>query len=231
MTSTTVTRRKLVMGLGSSLLPFLGCKKESSPPSPSPPSVGPTPRVLDANRLFPLIVPIEYLPDERTARASLIEGLVVAFVEARAGFVEYARTIDLAASKLDVQRAQQVSLENLVKAAESGELRGGTAMGKDGKPKFIIWGGHWLSAASLLLPGLLQTAQRALGETEVCAAIPHREAMLLFGVRDHGWRSGMQSMIEEKESDGRKPITRRLLRLLPVGAAPYFERLPFEYLS
>lgn len=209
------------------MLNWLGCKKASSATATS----DATEQALDTSRLFPLIVPTGYLPDARMARVKLIDGLEVAFGEDKGGLVQYARTIDLAASKLSVADAQRVSLENLVRAAERGDVRGGTAMGNDGKPKFIIWGGHWLSATSLLLPGILRMAQAALGETEVCAAIPHREAMLLFGLRDENWRAGMQKTIDEKESDGRKPITRRLLKLLPTDKAPYYERLPFAYVA
>lgn len=91
--------------------------------------------------------------------------------------------------------------------------------------------GHWLSASSLLLPGLRTIAQRALGDTDIGAAIPHRGIMFLFGVRDQAWRDRMQALITEKESDGRKPITRRLIRLLDVGNVPYYEQPSFAYLE
>jgi hypothetical protein len=55
--------------------------------------------------------------------------------------------------------------------------------------------------------------------------------MFLFGARDQGWRTGMQALITEKESGGRKPVTRRLIRLLDVGTAPYYEQPSFAYLD
>jgi hypothetical protein len=196
-----------------------------SAPAPSAP-VG---RTLDVSRLFPLVVPAGYLPGDEMARVALIDGLEVVFGEDEGGLVRYARTVDLAASQLAIADAQRVSLENLTRAARRGDVRGGVAMGDDGKPKLIVWGRHWLAATSLLLPGLLGMAQSALGEAEVCAAIPHRDAMLLFALRDEHWRASMQKTIDANESDGRRPITRRLLRLLPTGSAPYYERLPFAY--
>jgi hypothetical protein len=51
------------------------------------------------------------------------------------------------------------------------------------------------------------------------------------GAEVHAWRSRMQALITEKESDGRKPITRRLIRLLDVGTVPYYEQPSFEYLD
>ena len=84
---------------------------------------------------------------------------------------------------------------------------------------------------SLLLPGLRIIAQRTLGDTEICAAIPHRDIMFLFGIRDQAWRDKMQTLITEKEPSGRKPITRRLIRLLDVGNAPYYEQPSFSYLE
>lgn len=94
-------------------------------------------------------------------------------------------------------------------------------LGGADNPAFILWGGsHWLSASSLLLPGLHAMARRALGDTDICAAIPHRDVMLLFGARSQPWRDEMQALITEKKSGGRKPITRRLIKLLDVGNAP-----------
>ena len=138
----------------------------------------------------------------------------------------------LEAAGLSVRDAERIALENLSRRARQGDVSGRTMIGDGGQPAFILWGaGHWLSASSLLLPGLRVLAQRALDDTEICAAIPHRDIMFLFGARDQAWRSRMQALITEKELDGRKPITRRLIRLLDVGTVPYYEQPSFEYLD
>ena len=145
------------------------------------------------------------------------------------GYVPDAR---LEALGLATRDAERIALENLSRHVKRGDVDGRVKDGDDGKPAFMLWGGgHWLAASSLLMPGLRSVAQYVLGETEVCAAIPHRGMMLLFGIRDQAWRDRMQRTITENESDAPKPITRRLIRLLDTGDAPYYEQSSFEYLE
>ena len=189
-------------------------------------------RLLDPGRLLPVIVPAGYFPSKVPAHTPFLAGLDVAFGEAEDGVVGYTPPARLEAAGLSVRDAERIALENLCHHARQGDVSGRTMLGDGGQPAFILWGaGHWLSASSLLLPGLRVLAQRALDDTEICAAIPHRDIMFLFGARDHAWRSRMQALITEKESDGRKPITRRLIRLLDVGTVPYYEQPSFEYLD
>ena len=147
------------------------------------------------------------------------------------GVVGYQSVTGLEQAGLTVRDAERIALDNLCRRVQQRDVSGMT-FDDGGEPAFILWGYyHWLAASSLLLPGLRVMAQRALGDTEICAAIPHRDIMFLFGVRDRAWRVKMQALITEKESDGRKPITRRLIRLLDVGNAPYYEQPSFEYLQ
>ena len=188
--------------------------------------------LIDPDRLVPLIVPAGYFPSLPPARAPFLPGLELAFGEDGDGIVGYAPVARLEAVGLTVADAERIALENLCRRTQQGEVSGRTMLGDDGEPVFILWGaGHWLASSSLLLPGLRILAQRALGEREICAAIPHRDIMFLFGMRDQAWRDQMQALITEKESDGRKPITRRLVRLLDVGNAPYYEQPSFAYLE
>jgi uncharacterized protein YtpQ (UPF0354 family) len=163
---------------------------------------------------------------------SFLEGLDVVFGEDRDGVVGYVPVARLEAVGLTVGDAERIALENLCRRAQQRDVSGQTMIGDDGEPAFVLWGaGHWLSASSLLLPGLRAVAQRALGDTEICAAIPHRDIMFLFGIRDQAWRDKMQALITEKESGGRKPITRRLIRLLSAGNELYYEQPSFAYLE
>jgi hypothetical protein len=189
-------------------------------------------RLVDPGRLVPLIVPAGYFPSSAPARASFLAGLDVVFGEAGDGVVGYTPTADLEAVGLTARDAERIALENLCRRVQQGDVSGRTMLGDGGQPAFILWGaGHWLSASSLLLPGLRALAQHALGCTEICAAIPHRDIMFLFGAQDQAWRTRMQALITEKESGGHKPITRRLIRLLDVGTTPYYEQPSFAYLD
>jgi len=161
-----------------------------------------------------------------------LAGLEVVFGEHEDGVVRYMPAAFLEAAGLSVRDAERIALENLCRRAEQRDVSGITMLDGEDNPAFILWGGsHWLSASSLLLPGLHAMARRALGDTEICAAIPHRDVMLLFGARSQPWRDAMQALITEKESGGRKPITRRLIKLLDVGNAPYYEQSSFAYLE
>jgi hypothetical protein len=182
--------------------------------------------------MVPVIVPTGYFGSSPPALAPFLGGLDVSFAEDEAGVARYVQVRFLEAAGLTVADAERVAVENLLRRAEQQDLAGMTIPGRDGEPAFILWGaGHWLSAASLLLPGLRAVAQHELGDQEICAAIPHRGIMFLFGTRDQAWRDEMQALITEKESDRKKPITRRLIRLLDTGNAPYYERPSFEYLE
>lgn len=187
---------------------------------------------FDRDRLVPLIVPAGYFPSLEPAGAPFLDGLDVVFGEDRDGVVGYTPVGRLESAGLSVRDAERIALENLARRVRQGEVSGRVMDGADGGPAFVLWGGgHWLSASSLLLPGLRAFAQRALGDTAICAAIPHRGVMLLFGERDQAWRATMQALITENESGGRKPITRRLIRLLDVHSAPYYEQQSFAYLD
>jgi hypothetical protein len=182
--------------------------------------------------MVPVIVPTGYFGSSQPALVPFLDGLDVAFAEDEGGVARYVPVRFLEAAGLTVADAERIAVENLLRLAERQEVRGMTMSGRVGGHPFILWGaGHWLSAASLLLPGLRAVARHELGDQEICAAIPHRGIMFLFGTRDQAWRDEMQALITEKESDGRKPITRRLIRLLDAGDAPYYERPSFEYLE
>jgi len=188
--------------------------------------------LLDPDRLLPVIVPTGYFPSSPPARVSFLAGLDLVFGEDGDGVMGYVTVTRLEAAGLTVGDAERIALQNLCRRAQQRDVSGVTMLGSDGEPAFILWGsGHWLSASSLLLPGLRAIAQRTLGDTEICAAIPHRDIMFLFGIRDQAWRDKIQALITEKESDGRKPITRRLIRLLAAGNAPYYEQPAFAYLE
>lgn len=187
---------------------------------------------IDPGRLLPVIVPAGYFPSSPPALVPLLPGLAIALAEDCDGIARYTPPASLEAAGLTLADAERTALENLCQRARQNEVRGMTMLGADGAPAFILWGGaHWLSASSLLLPGLRVLAQRALGEHEICAAIPHRDVMLLFGTRDQAWRDEMQAVISENESDGRKPLTRRLIRLLDTGNSPYYKQPTFAYLE
>src|SRR2546430_13426595 len=81
--------------------------------------------------------------------------------------------------------------------------------------KLIVWSGHWLAASCILLPGLWKLSSARLKSDQLVAAIPHRDALLIFSDQDKTIRDETAAFIREQENFGRKPITDRLVRLLP----------------
>jgi len=63
-----------------------------------------------------------------------------------------------------------------------------------------------------------------LGTRDLCASIPHREALLLFPRGDRAHRDAMRALVREKEGDGRKPLTFELFRLGDDGVKPFDEQ-------
>lgn len=94
--------------------------------------------------------------------------------------------------------------------------------GPAGQP-FIVAGGHWDAAATVLLPGDGRRAVEALKTDAVLASIPHREALLSFHKGTRASRDAMRSLIREKESEGYKALTFELFELTEDGPRPFSE--------
>lgn len=84
--------------------------------------------------------------------------------------------------------------------------------GPQGKP-FIIFTGHWLSAACVLLPDLRTLASKNLSTDNFCICLPQRDSMLLFPTADEAFRTQMMSVIRKNEGDARKPLSFGLFQL------------------
>jgi hypothetical protein len=227
------SRREFLKAAGSSMLP-LACSSSRSSPAKETKETKPegaekrAGEVLDVSRLYPLVVPTGYVAHHESFRHPLIDGLDVTLVVDLDGLIQGVSTPDLEATGLTALEAQATAFENLQQQARTGGVEAMAFPSEDGKSKFILWGGHWLAATCILLPGLRGLTEPVLESSSILVSIPHREAMLLFGERDRAWRDGMRKMIREKESWGRKPISWRLLKL-GTRAAPYYERSPVSW--
>jgi hypothetical protein len=95
----------------------------------------------------------------------------------------------------------------------------------------VIWTDHWLAATCLLLPGLHKMASGNLGTDNIVATIPHVDVLILFADKGPEHRARAAEMIRENEQDGRRPITDRLLRLLPGTTKPFYEQAVVKYVE
>jgi hypothetical protein len=177
-----------------------------------------------ATDLHPYVVPVGYVDHGgRELSRPLGHDLNVALVFDLGASVQSATAADLRALGLSVERAHEVALENLERLAERGDVRMAMFPGPDSRP-FVLVGGHWAAATSILLPDLAGTGTAvALGTRDVCASIPHRDAMLIFACGDRAYRDAMRAFVREKESGGSKPLTFGLFRLTDAGVVPLDE--------
>ncbi len=124
---------------------------------------------------------------------------------------------DLATLRLDWAKARSQAMLNLEDLAKR-QVIGMTVFPKGpGDLPFILGGGHWAAAAMILSPGLAKLAATKLATQEVCASVPHREALLLFPCGTPKTRRAMRALVREKESDGAKPLTFGLFALKQGG--------------
>lgn len=160
-----------------------------------------------AQHLLPYVVPEGYLrygdQASRTFARPLGHGLYVTLVFDVGGMVRNVTGEDLERLRLTGDRAHARALRNLEKLAKAGGIEMASFQGPHGKP-FVLVGGTW-AAAALLLPGLRDVAAKRIGTVDVCASIPHRDAMLLFAKGDRRYRDTMRALVREKEGDGTKP--------------------------
>lgn len=180
-----------------------------------------------ADRLYPYLVPEPYLEHAGGAPEGLFRplghGIWVTLVFDMQGLVQGVTADDLRRLKSTPEQAHARALRNLEKlAAERQVEMRAFPKGPSGGP-FVLVGGHWAAATSILLPRLRDLVAGPLGTRDVCASIPHREALLLFPRGDRAHRDAMRALVWEKESDGRKPLTFELFMLGDGGVKPFDE--------
>ncbi|HTO68435.1 MAG TPA: hypothetical protein VMR31_01120 [Myxococcota bacterium] len=179
---------------------------------------------LSVAKLYPYLVTDAYL--ERGGRElskALGHGVSIALVFDLGQVVQSATSDNLRTLRLSVGQAHQVALENLQRLVRANEVKMMVLpTGPDSRP-FVLVGGHWAAATAILLPNLLHMVAAPLGTQDVCASIPHREAMLIFACGDRAYRDQMRALVREKESDGAKPLTYGLFRVGGHSVVPLVE--------
>jgi hypothetical protein len=186
----------------------------------------PTP--LDKTSVYPVIVPAGYLPNGPVHKP-LIPGLEVALVEqhdtgSAGGLARYLRTEDLGG--LAVDDAYKLGLDNLEAAAKRQAIPIRGATNGSGKVEMVIWGTDFRAATAILLPGVAQMAQQQLGPGTLLAVIPHRDVLVLMN--DGPNRDAAVKGVLDAEKDGAKPITPRVLRVLPSDQ-PFWIKPPVAW--
>jgi len=186
--------------------------------------VGPEPTV---ERLYPYVVPEEYLMHQQTEPGGIVRplghGLHVGLVFDLEGLVESLRAEGLGRLDLTPEQAHARAIENLELLAQEQAVKMALfPNGPSGKP-FVLVGGHWAAATSILLPKLRQLVEGPLGSRDILISIPHREAMLVFPYGDRTHRNALRALVREKESDARKPLTFELFTLTGHGVEPFEE--------
>src|SRR5512138_395193 len=176
----------------------------------------------DVSDLYPYVVPKEYLPygdaASRDFARPLGHDVFVTLVFDVGGMVRSVTGDDLRRLGLTADAAHARAVRNLEALAKAGKIDMASFEGPSGKP-FVLVGGTW-AATAIVLPRLRDVAAERIGTKDVCASIPHRDAMLLFAKGDRAYRDAMRALVREKESDGAKPLTFGLFDLTEAGPKP-----------
>jgi hypothetical protein len=186
--------------------------------------VGPEPTV---EQLYPYVLPESYLAHQETEPAGITRpfghGLHAGLVFDLDGLVESLGAEGLRNLDMTPEQAHARAIENLELLAQEQAIKMVLIPdGPSGKP-FVLVGGHWAAATSILLPGLGQLVEGPLGSSDVLISIPHRDAMLVFSNGDRAHRDALRATVREKESDGDKPLTFELFTLTSDGVRAFEE--------
>ena len=176
--------------------------------------------------IYPYLVPNGYLEHGGALIRTLIPNeLHLMLVSDHGGAVLCINDSELAAWGMDKETALKTAQQNLDLELKSGKIGIAFHQGADNTP-FIVFSGHWLAAASLFAPGLLDMAKGILGTRRCYACVPHRETLLLFPEIHGQTRAAFEQMILENCSDGDKPLTFRWLAVCDAGIAPLPDDAP-----
>jgi hypothetical protein len=174
--------------------------------------------------LYPYVVPATYLQHGgQDLSRPLGHGMHVALVPDFGTTVQSATGQNLHDLRLSVDQARRVALQNLERLVASQQVKMAVLPSGPGSKPFVLVGGHWAAATSILLPNLAHTVAVPLGTQDLCASIPHREAMPIFSCGDRAYRDSMRALVQERESRGGKPLTFGLFRLSENGVEPLVE--------
>jgi hypothetical protein len=176
-------------------------------------------------KIYPYVVPREYLSygahESDGMTRSLGGELYVVLVRDVNGLVTNVRPEELANLKLSSAETQHIADQHLGQLIKNQTIKSTRfPNGPHNKP-FVLFDGHWAAATSITWSGLHAALSKALGAEELLISIPHREAMIVFGMGDESYVADMKKLVLEKESDGRKPLTMHLFKLSKDGVTPF----------
>jgi predicted cupin superfamily sugar epimerase len=107
----------------------------------------------------------------------------VTLVEDIDGMVRNVTAAQLTALHLSASDARQRALDNLDELMKTGTVHMQVfPSGPQGKA-FILAGGHWATASTMLLPGFRKVAAKALHDNDLLVSAPRRDAMLVRKAR------------------------------------------------
>ena len=180
-------------------------------------------RATLVDRIYPYLVTAAYPESKIGPEPQLGHGIRATIVVEVGGLIHSLTHEELQTLAMPWDSVRARALENLDRLV--GEKKIGIRLfdsGPAGQP-FILVGGHWASAALMLSPKFRAVAQTALHTTDLCASIPHREALLVFPRGDEASRNAMRQMIRMKEAGAQRPLTWELFELGANGPIPFAE--------
>ena len=177
--------------------------------------------VKSRDKLVPYVVPSTY-PVEPSAARSIGHGLWAVLAEDAGNLAANVRAAGLGEFGIDsVDAAWPIALANLERVFR--KLESHLFPPEDGKPAFLLCGGHWLAATCAIAPGVHARASQRLRTPDLLVSIPQRDALVIFPRGAAADRDEMRRQIRIAEADARKPLTWELFALTPDGLVEFHE--------
>jgi hypothetical protein len=186
---------------------------ESKPSAPD--SSDTTTATVSASRLYPYLVPQAYLAhvDPSAPLEPIGHDVYVTLVFDAGGMVYGVTSRDLATLRMDWKAARSHAMQNLSDLAKRQIISTRFFPKGPGGSPFIVVGGHWAASAVILSTTFPAFAATQLKTDDVCASVPHREALLLFPCGTPESRRAMRDLIRKNESNAPKQLTFGLFAL------------------
>ena len=171
---------------------------------------------MDLANVYPYIITRDYLTqgikDETVIVDTIGTDLFVTLVKDLNGIVENVKKSDLEKNGISVKQAFDTAISNLDKVLKNQIIKATLFNGPNGLP-FIIFTDHWLSAAAALSTNIYSFGSKNLNSDSIYISIPQRDVLILFAKCNNSQLNDFKKMIQEKESDSRKPLTFDIFQL------------------
>lgn len=187
----------------------------------APPHLGGPPIApASAPSIYPYLVTEAYpAPDDPQLRRPLGHGLSIQLVLDEDGLLRPCGAQELQRRGIRPDAAYAQAQANLHRLMQQGVLDTRIHTSPQGR-RYALVEGHWAAAGAILLPELRATLTADFG-TDLVAAVPHREALVVGPAGDPDELAPLSALVAQLHADGTKPLSTGLFRLTAQGPVEF----------